>query len=68
MAKTYKTWMLELLDYDNPVGDLARDIDQDINFPNTDDFDEVKNYLTRRGATYDVMQLLEETWSKYTTY
>ncbi|KOS71696.1 hypothetical protein AEA09_01540 [Lysinibacillus contaminans] len=61
---TYKKWMKQFKDCNNPEGDLSRDIMQDENFPNSKQFHPNYEYLIAR-ACEKVMGIFDETWLEY---
>ena len=66
----YKSFMLKVYDKDkNPMGDLARDIKGDKDFPNLSvNKKEIQNYLDYSGACSGAIEAFEESWAVYAAY
>ena len=63
---TFKSWLFRFESVDLPIGDLARDVMGDPDFPDSDDFAEIASYVLRRRASDGVvMSVLAEAWSYY---
>lgn len=62
---TFKTWILEFINVNLPIGDLARDINSDVNFPNVSDKDVIANYLQNIGACREALETFEHSWEFY---
>lgn len=48
---TFKQWLKEHRNDNSPIGDIARDILADVNFPNTQNVAEIEDYATKKGLT-----------------
>ena len=62
---TYKEWLLKFKDVDLPIGDLAKDVAEDPNFPNSKDRDINFDYLESRNAANVVISVFERTFDFY---
>lgn len=50
---TFKQWLLKFIEVDLPIGDAAREINQDPNFPETKSYDVIFNYLENEARASD---------------
>lgn len=66
----YKSFMLKMYKKEkNPLGDLAKDIEGDKDFPNrSDNKKEILNYLNYSGACDGALEAFEESWKAYESY
>lgn len=64
----FKTWIVNFKDVDLPIGDLARDISSDADFPDSDDYYETLDYIARKSR-YDhvVIDTFRVVWDFYKT-
>lgn len=63
---TYKDYILQLIDEDSPVGDVARDIAEDPKFPETNDYEDLDYYLTIQNSSCDsFMRVFERTYNDF---
>jgi uncharacterized protein YozE (UPF0346 family) len=59
-------WLISNLGRDEPIGDLARDIDGDSDFPRAaSHFQELVSYTEQRGACAGALDALAEAWMEY---
>jgi uncharacterized protein YozE (UPF0346 family) len=59
-------WLKEFKEVDRPIGDLAKDILNDPDFPETNDRTEIYEYLSgEKGADYTVLSVFEDCWKAY---
>lgn len=59
-------WLMQQLDRDEPIGDLANDIKRDSSYPiATDSIKIIKAYLISQGACDQALQALEESWEEF---
>lgn len=63
--KSFKVWIRRLKDEDTPVGDLARDISCDPNFPDGDSHTRISKYLEEKSHHPGVMDAFEQAWKIY---
>ncbi|MBF0709758.1 sterile alpha motif-like domain-containing protein [Gemella sp. GL1.1] len=64
---TFKNWILEFIDVNLPIGDLAKDVNFDNNFPNTSDKEVISEYLQNQGAFKDALETFEHSWKLYSS-
>lgn len=63
---TFRQWIItRRINSDTPVGDLARDIKDDKNFPNTYDYSEMIGYLKYKGACKEARKAFREAFNIY---
>ena len=62
---TYKAWLLKFIDVDLPIGDIAKDVALDKDFPNTKDYDSIYEYLTTAGSADSFMRVFEYSYKMY---
>lgn len=62
---TFKKWILSFANDNNRVGDFAKDIKADNNFPNTDNKDLILEYFEDQNASDFVFDAFEEAWQEY---
>ncbi len=66
---TFRTWILSnKIDKDTPVGDLARDIQRDINFPSTYEYSEMIGYLNYKRACFEAKEAFRHAYKQYYRY
>ena len=62
------TWILAQSERNDKVGDLAKDIKDDIKFPNKNaSFEAIKEHLKMSGACDDAMIAFQEAKKEYQT-
>lgn len=61
----FKEWIYQFTDSHLQDGDLARDIHNDSEFPNGIYYEEMYEYLVRKGASQPSLQLFEKAWKEY---
>ena len=62
--KSYKKWIVEnYLEKNNPIGDLARDINQDQNFPNHSNSIKLLRYLRKIGACDNALRIFNTSFN-----
>lgn len=62
---TFKTWIENFKSVDLPIGDLARDIFTDEDFPEDDNFSEIYDHLIRKHARGVVIDTFVAAWNYY---
>jgi uncharacterized protein YozE (UPF0346 family) len=62
---TFKTWISEFKDVDLPIGDLARDISRDSDFPDEDSFGIIHKHLINKNADTIVLETFSTVWNFY---
>ena len=64
---TFKTWLQNFIGVDLPIGDLAKDICGDAEFPDSD-AGEIFEYVGRKcRSDYVVMDTLATVWAFYSS-
>jgi len=62
----YKFITMNFMKDDSPLGDLARDMKRDRDFPRFSiNYDRVRDYLERCAACSDCFDAFEEGWNRY---
>lgn len=64
---TFKKWILQYISEDSPIGDFARDNQQDPTFPDSDSYNELYDYLISQNASYLCLQSFDKAWHLYKT-
>jgi uncharacterized protein YozE (UPF0346 family) len=62
---TFKEWILKFVTVDLPIGDIARDISEDEQFPNTKDFDEILYYLETTPTSDSFIRVFKYSFNMY---
>jgi uncharacterized protein YozE (UPF0346 family) len=63
---TFKDWLKEFKEVDRPIGDLAKDVLNDPDFPETNKHKEIYDYLECvKWADYQVLSVFENCWKAY---
>lgn len=69
---SFKLWLNKQAHKDDSVGDLARDVTQDKNFPRLNridkyitNFEKIKRYLEEKGACDNALSTLHRPWLYY---
>lgn len=62
---TFKKWMKRHLNANNLTGDLAYEICDDKDFPNTNDFSKALQYLKDNHADENRLKVLKNSWILY---
>jgi uncharacterized protein YozE (UPF0346 family) len=62
----FKEWINQFKDLDNPIGDLTRDILNDGNFIDSNDYKEIRRYLNIDcNACYKAIHIFDQAWQEY---
>ena len=65
-ASFYKFMIMNFLEEDSPLGDLARDMKSDRDFPKSAiSHDRILDHLERCAACSDCFDAFEESWNRY---
>ena len=65
-ASFYKCMIMNFLEDDSPLGDLARDMKSDRDFPKFSvTYDRIMNHLERCAACSDCFDTFNEGWNRY---
>ena len=65
---SFRTWIMRYRTRNNPMGDLARDIADDPEFPDTSDLISVSFYLQRRHPCGECVEVFQTACKRYTTW
>lgn len=65
MEITFENWIKTKKSENNAVGDLARDVSEDKNFPQTNKQSDVLYYLESVGACCEAIDTFKEAWGIY---
>ena len=64
----FKTFIAEFQEVDAPMGDFANDVVRDANFPVTQEYDVIKQYIARQAHTHsneELLHLFQVAWDFY---
>ncbi|KPN97744.1 sterile alpha motif-like domain-containing protein [Lysinibacillus sp. ZYM-1] len=61
----FKTWIQQFINEDNPIGDLARDNEQDPSFPDSNSYNELYDYLYSQNASELCLLSFDKAWQLY---
>lgn len=64
---TFKEWIAKYEKQNKPIGDLARDIARDKEFPDTNDCEKVLGYLHENHACDGAIDAFKSAWRRYVT-
>lgn len=62
---TFKSWIRNFVSVDLPIGDLAKDVMSDSDFPNDDCFSKIYSHLTVRHASLEALETFILVWNFY---
>lgn len=62
---TFKTWIVRFKGVDLPIGDLAKDIVSDEDFPNEDYFSDIYDHLRSKHANSICLETFVAAWNYY---
>lgn len=63
---SFREWIISKhINSDSPIGDLARDINEDPEFPNNINKNINKSYLDRKRACKGCLETFEKAWKEY---
>ncbi|MFJ1870427.1 YozE family protein [Streptomyces sp. KS_5] len=66
--KNFTTWLKTHVDQSSAIGDLARDVSHDPDWPARRGLPAQRTYLEERGAIPAAIEALERAWSRYEAY
>ncbi|MFF9865413.1 YozE family protein [Streptomyces sp. NPDC013953] len=66
--KNFTTWLKTHVDHRTAIGDLARDVSGDPDWPSHKGRQGQLDYLEERGAIDAAIETLESAWSQYEAY
>jgi len=62
---SFRIWTRQFIEDNNAIGDLARDIEDDSNFPKKNDYNTLLDYLKESNACDSAIDTLKESWNEY---
>lgn len=65
VKKSFREWMRSMEEEDNAIGDLAREMAQDPNFPDSGDLDALEEYFEGIPHPHQLMDVLRLAWKNY---
>ncbi len=66
MKESFYDWMLKFKSDNTPIGDFARDLEQDKHFSRrSKNYKHLRKYLESAGAFESVLKIFEEVYSYY---
>lgn len=66
--KSFTVWLKTHADQRNAIGDLARDVSADSDWPSRKGLVGQRDYLEERGAVPAAVTTLERAWAQYEAY
>ncbi|MFF8918590.1 YozE family protein [Streptomyces sp. NPDC015032] len=67
-SKSFTAWLKTHVDQRNPIGDLARDVSADPDWPSRKGLSGQSDYLEECGANPEAVEALERAWTQYEAY
>lgn len=65
---TFVDWLSRHVKRDSPLGDLARDVSHDKEFPTSNSKEDIESHLRRKNACHEAINTFRRAWSSYQTY
>ena len=62
---TYKEWLLKFININLPIGDIAKEVSVDPNFPNVKDYESIFSYLEENHTSDSFMRVFEYSYKMY---
>ena len=62
---SFAKWLMQFAEENSPLGDLARDVAKDKNFPRSRRYETIYSYLEDGDASDACMNVFEEVWEKF---
>ena len=62
---TFKNWLLRFCEVKLPIGDIARDVKDDKNFPDKNSHEAIFDYLESQHAGNPATVTFENAWNYY---
>lgn len=59
---SFRKWIEQFNEDDSPIGDLARDIQHDKEFPDSEDYEELTDHLKNNGACSGAKNAFKEAY------
>lgn len=66
--KTFIEWLIQFIDRPIPFGDLARDMRDDHDLPETNKKEDFEWHLSKSNACYDALTTLSDAFEEYEKY
>lgn len=66
--KSFTAWLKTHVDQHSSIGDLARDVSADPDWPSRKGLPGQRDYLEERGAISEAIETLERAWTQYEAY
>ncbi|MFD5628150.1 YozE family protein [Streptomyces sp. NPDC127072] len=66
--QSFTAWLKTQADRDSGIGDLARDVARDPDWPSRRGRAGQRTYLEERGAIPAAIEMLEDAWVRYEAY
>ena len=66
--KSFTAWLKTQADQSTAIGDLARDVSHDPDWPSRRGLPGQRTYLEERGAIEAAIETLELAWTRYEVY
>lgn len=63
---TFTKWLKSFQEDNTPLGDLARDVSSDKDFPKTKSSKKILEYLESKGACDGAISAFKDAWESYT--
>ncbi|WP_129306565.1 YozE family protein [Streptomyces sp. L2] len=67
-AKSFTAWLKTQTDRESGIGDLARDVSNDPDWPSRKGQSGQRAYLEERGAIPAAIEMFEDAWVRYEAY
>ena len=62
---SFAKWLMQFVEENSPLGDLARDVAKDKNFPRSRRYETIYSYLNDSGASDACINAFDEAWEKF---
>lgn len=62
---TFRVWISQFVENNDAIGDLARDISRDFEFPKSNKRDVILNHLSKLGACPNAVTTFDLAYSNY---
>lgn len=64
----FTDWLSRHIKRDSPLGDLARDVSGDKEFPVTNCKEDIETHLHRKHACHEAIDTFKTAWASYQAY
>lgn len=65
---TFTDWLSRHVKRDSPLGDLARDVSNDREFPTSNSKEDIESHLRRNNACCEAIDTFSRAWTSYQAY